>query len=409
MIRRRLVENFANARSDTPVVLVHGARQTGKSTLVRAIADASPSTRYLTLDDATVLSAARNDPESLLSGSAETLVFDEIQRAPGLLLAIKAEVDRDRRPGRFLLTGSANVLHLPRLSETLAGRMEVLTLWPFSQGEMLGSGDSFVESLRANKLPTPPKKPVDREDLIRRAVLGGFPEVVSRPRADRRAAWFESYLATVLQRDVRDIADIEAASALPRLLSLVASRASGLHNASDLSRSLGLPASTLKRYLALLETVFLIRFLPAWSTNASKRLMKAPKVMISDTGLLAHLGGIDSDDPGRSALVGPLLENFVAMELEKQIGWSTSRPRLFHFRTLAGREVDLVLEWPGGDIVGIEVKASSSVGAADFKGLNELAEIAGKKFRRGVVLYAGREAVPFGKSLDALPISAVWS
>lgn len=409
MYRRNLVPRVREALQDTPVVLLNGARQTGKSTLVRSGMLGTGDARYLTLDEAGVLAAAEADPAGFLAGLAGPVILDEVQRSPGLFPAIKAEVDRDRRPGRFLLTGSANVLLLPRLSESLAGRVEILTLWPLSQGEIEGVEEGFVDAVfSADQLPflEEPDVPLGLYD---RLLSGGYPEALGRRSEARRRAWFGSYVTTILQRDVRDLSNIEGLTELPRLLSLLAARSASLVNYAELSRSASMPQSTLKRYVPLLETTFLIRTLPAWSSNLGKRLVRSPKLLLCDTGLISNLQGLNAErlesDP---VLVGPLLENFVAMELQKQSAWSATQPRIFHFRTQTGQEVDMILEDAAGRIVGVEVKASATVGARDFRGLRALAEASGDRFRRGVVLYTGRTAVPFGENLHALPVSSLW-
>lgn len=408
MIHRNLTDNLRAALADSPVVLLNGARQTGKSTLVQALLRSGHQAHYVTLDDVSVLAAVRHDPAGFLAGQSGPVVIDEVQRAPELFVAIKAEVDRNRQPGRFLLTGSANVLLLPALSESLAGRMEILTLWPFSRGELAGVKEAFVDGLFA---PVPPAYAPDgggRDGLYSGILRGGYPEAVSRTAATRRRAWFASYLTTILQRDVRDLANIEGLTALPRLLALLATRATATVNYAELSRTAAIPQSTLKRYLVLLEATYLIRHIPAWSGNPGKRLVKAAKLMLTDSGLMAHLLGIGEerpDDPRR----GPLFENYVAMELVKQCSWSgRSLPRLFHYRTQSGQEVDLVLEDAAGRIAGVEVKTRSRLGAGDFAGLRHLAEAAGDRFVRGVVMYTGTEAIPFGRDLWAMPMDALW-
>lgn len=408
MIRRHATTRLREAMKDRPVVLLHGARQTGKTTLVRALADARHPSRYVTFDGLTELAAARNDPEGFLAGLDGPIVLDEVQRVPELFVAIKAAVDRKREPGRFLLTGSANVLFLPRLSESLAGRMEIVPLWPFSQGEIEGAVEGFVDAAFG---PAVPALSIlgGRTPLTERVLRGGFPEAVTIKPAHRRAAWFDSYLTTILGRDVRDLANIEGLTDLPRLLSLVAARPATLLNYSELARSAALPQSTLKRYFALLEAVFLVRTLPPWHTNLGKRMVKSPKVLLCDSGLAAHLMGVDIPRLAQDrTLLGGLLETFVAMELTKQITWSTAAPALHHFRTHTGAEVDFILERRSGAVVGIEVKSASAVTGGDFKGLHALAEVAGRRFHRGIVLYAGTEVVPFGPRLHAMPIDALW-
>jgi len=408
MIKRNITPNLLDALADTPVVLLNGARQTGKSTLAKSIASKEYPAKYITLDDFSALSAARHDPAGFLSGLDGPVIIDEIQKAPNLFPAIKAVVDRDRQPGRFLLTGSANVFLLPRLSESLAGRMEILNLWPFSQGELAGIREEFVDALFANNLPYRVSDPENQANILGRIVIGGYPEAVRRPSNARRKAWFDSYITTLLHRDVRDLANIEGMVNLPRLLSLLAIRVPTFLNFAELSRTAAIAQSTLKRYMTLLEAIFLIQNMPAWSGNLGKRLVKAPKLVINDTGLKAHLTGSSAERMTADGSAGGYLENFVIMELRKQIPWSRIQPRMFHFRTQTGQEVDVVLEDPSGRLVGIEVKTTAVVGAEDFKGLRALAEGAGKHFHRGIVLYTGTGMVPFGQNLHAVPVTALW-
>ncbi|MFA5140397.1 MAG: ATP-binding protein [Elusimicrobiota bacterium] len=408
MYARHLTHGLLEALSDSPVVFLNGARQTGKSTLAQQLAAGPHPARYVTLDDIGVLSAAKSDPQGFLAGFDGPVILDEVQRAPELFLPLKAEVDRDRRAGRFLLTGSASALVLPRLSESLTGRMEILTLWPLSQGELDGVKEGFIDALFTPGVSVQPVEPIAREELWQRVARGGYPEPLSRPRPERRRAWVSSYLTAILERDVRDLANIEGLTQLPRLMNLLAIRTASLMNFAEISRAMGFPQTTLKRYLALLEATFLARRLPPWSGNLSKRLVKAPKLYLNDTGLAADLLGIEAARIGTDgALSGPLLETFAMAELEKQLGWSRTRPRMYHFRTQTGLEVDIVLEDGQGRCVGIEIKAGS-VAAGDFKGLKALEETLGKRFIRGIVLHAGRETVPFAKNMHALPVSALW-
>ena len=409
MYRRFIETPLGDALADTRVVLLNGARQTGKSTLAQRIADARGG-RYFTLDDPAVHALARTDPAALVRGADGLTVIDEVQLAPGLFPALKLEVDRDRRPGRFLLTGSASVFLVPHVSESLAGRIEILPLWPLSQDELGGKPANFVERLFADTPWRTSRYAVDRADVCRRIVAGGFPEALARSSVERRDAWFRSYLATLMQRDIRDLARIEALTDLPRLLALLAARAGALMNAAEVSRSGGIAHSTLRRYLTLLEAVFVLQPLPAWSTNLGKRLVKSPKIHLLDSGLTAHLRGeTDAGALARSAALGPLLETFVVQEVRKQLGWSRTSARAYHFRTAAGREVDLVLEGPAQYVAGIEVKAAAGVDARDFDGLRALAEAAGRKFAGGTLLYLGEHALPFGEKLWAVPIAALWS
>lgn len=409
VLRRNLGKSIAVSLTDSPVVFLQGARQTGKSTLVKSMVQADRKRRYMTLDDAATLAAAQSDPQGFIAGVDAPVVIDEVQRAPGLSLAIKASVDADRKPGRFLLTGSANPMLLPNLSESLAGRIELHTLWPLSQGELAGHAEHFIDAIFAARFTPPDVKGESFSSLIGRLMKGGYPEMLTRVTDDRRRAWVGSYLNTILQRNVRDISNIRDLSELPRLLALIASRAASLLDYSDLARSLSMPQSTLKRYMSLLQATFLIHTLPAWFTNIGKRIAKSPKLLVNDTGLLLHLLGADSDrlksDP---TLGGAVLENFVALELLKQQGWSKLKPNLFHFRTHTGDEVDFVLEHADGRIVGIEVKSTASIDAGHFKGLKVLADAAKDRFVRGIVLYTGSTSVPFSKNLMALPMPALW-
>ena len=408
MIPRHAAARLRKALADRPVVLLHGARQTGKTTLARALAAADHPARYVSFDTLTTLSAARGDPAGFLAGIEGPVVLDEVQRVPDLFVAIKAAVDRDRDPGRFLLTGSANVLLVPRLSESLAGRMEIVTLWPFSQGEIERVVEGFVDAMFGEAAPALGAA-ARGVALAERVLRGGFPEAIAMGSAERRSAWFDAYLTTILGRDVRDLANIEGLTELPRLLALVAARPMALLNYAELVRSAGLAQSTLKRYFALLEAVFLVRTLRPWHANIGKRMVKTPKVMLCDSGLAAHLMGIDDARLAQDRmLLGGLLESFVAMEITKQIGWSASAPALYHFRTHEGDEVDLVLERRSGALVGIEVKSAATVTGTDFKGMRALAQAAGRRFHRGVVLYTGTEVVPCGPRLHAMPIEALW-
>lgn len=410
MIYRNITPLIEDALSDSPVVLLNGVRQSGKSTLVKKIASEIHPSRYLTLDDAGVLAAAKHDPAGFIAELDGDVVIDEVQRAPELFLAIKAEVDRDRRAGHFLLTGSANVMLLPKLSESLSGRMEILTLCPLSQGEMEGVRERFIDVIFTAKLPPLTRTGEDKIQIFKRLLLGGYPEVTGRATLSRRKAWFGSYITTILQRDVRDLANIEGLTILPRVLSLIAARASSLLNFAELSRSVAIPQTTLKRYMTLLETTFLVQPLPAWSGNLGKRLVKAPKIMINDSGLLSYLLGLSEEGLGaHQGIIGSVLENFVAMELKKQATWSNVGPQIFHFRTQAGQEIDIVLENAAGKVVGVETKASKTVDAHDFKGLYAMSESLGDRFHRGIVFYTGREVIPFGKNIHALPVSALWT
>jgi predicted AAA+ superfamily ATPase len=408
MIRRNIAGAIKTALSDTPVVLLNGARQTGKSTLVQSLIGDSGA-NYLTFDDSTVTAAAAADPQGFLDRFSGPIILDEIQRVPQLFNAIKLSVDRNRIPGRFMLTGSANVLLLPNLSQSLAGRMEILTLWPFSQGEIAGRRESFLDQL-FDKQAVFTNVVCDRQDLSKKMCTGGYPEVVQRQDPQRQQAWFGSYITTILQRDVRDISHIESLTAMPRLLSLLATRAASLLNFAEISRSSGLTQTTTKRYMALLQMLFLIHLLPAWSGNPSKRLVKSPKLNLCDSGLLCFLTGLDAAHlDNESQRYGAILENFVVVELLKQSTWCKTRMGLFHYRSQTGQEIDIILENSSGKIAAVEIKSAASVTAKDFIPMRQLAQDVGDRFVRGVVLYVGKQTVPFADNLTALPVSAIWA
>lgn len=411
MIRRKITGRVEEALADTPVVALVGARQTGKTTLARELVKHRPGARYLTLDDPSTLVAAISDPTTFVRQSeAALLVIDEIQQAPQLLGPLKVEVDHDRRPGRCLITGSAHVLAVPQIADSLAGRMEILHIRPFSQGEMAEDpGPTLVDRLLAASFEPRFEPATSGPDLADRILRGGYPEVGSRPSGRRRSAWFSSYVTAIMQRDIRDLANIEGLTQVPRLLALLAARSARLLNKAELSRSVGLAYTTLDRYLALLEATFLLEPLPAWSTNLGKRIVRAPKVVLGDSGLAAHLMNADAErwrtDPG---IKGALTETFVIGELRKQASWSESVVSVSHYRA-GQQEVDVILENSAGRVIGIEIKAGATLGRSDGAGLRFLAESLGKRFHRGVVLYAGDRSVPLGTEIWAIPIASLWA
>jgi predicted AAA+ superfamily ATPase len=409
---RHITPLLADALSDTPVVVINGARQSGKSTLVQSLrgSDAMPR-RYITLDDSAILNAAKSDPAGFINGLQGAVTLDEVQRAPELFLPIKAAVDRDRQPGRFLLTGSADVMLLPGMADSLAGRMEVLSLWPLSAAEIADSSDInradalFLGDWSVVRIP-----PCERPELIQRLLAGGFPDAVARTVAQRRTVWFDAYVQAILQRDVRDLANIEQLTEIPNLLQLLATRSATLLNFAELSRTAGIAQSTLKRYFALLEMLFLVVRVPPWERNPGKRLVKAPKVFLPDSGLLCHfMSATPASLAAKPGLPGGVVETFVLAELLKHVAFSSQGLSLWHYRTHTNIEVDFVLENRLGQITGIEVKAGATVDSKDFKGLRHLQETEGAVFQRGIVLYAGRELVPFGENLWAVPLSVWWA
>lgn len=408
MIQRKIKSRLLEALTDSPVILIHGARQTGKSTLVKSLAENEYPAKYLTFDDTGILSAAQSNPLDFISGYDDNLVIDEVQRVPEIFLAIKSLVDKKRKAGKFILTGSANVLLLPKVSESLAGRIEILNLFPLSQSEISNTEYNFIDKLFESNFK-PENTARRKNNIINRVLTGGFPEMLSRKDRARQNAWFKSYITTILQRDVRDIANIEKINELPKLLSLFAARAGTLLNFAELSRSSTIPQTTLKRYVALLEAIFMIYQLPAWSGNLSKRLIKTSKLYLNDTGLLSHLIGFEADKIYSDSMYwGRLLENFVLNELLKQASWSRHNLSLHHFRSVSGQEVDFIIERSDGKLIAVEVKATAKVNALDFNNIKVFADETGNKLVKGIVLYTGSEAIPFAKNMYAMPIESLW-
>jgi predicted AAA+ superfamily ATPase len=399
------------ALGDTRVVLVNGARQSGKSTLVALVAQARGAV-WRSLDHAANRRAAHLNPHEFVelpaADAPDLMVIDEIQRDPELLLAIKVTVDEDPRPGRFLLTGSARLIGMRALPDALPGRMETIELWPLSQGEIDEKPDGFVDAL----FDVGPKlwhaSEEDRAGYVERIVRGGFPEAMSRP-ARGRARFLSNYVADIINRDVIQLSEIERGPEMRSLVRLVAGRSGQLLVPGSLGNDLGLPQPTVKRYLALLEEVFLIKRIPAWSRNLSTRAVGTAKVAMVDSAIAANLLGLDAHALRQpTGPLGPLLEGFVAMEVARQLTWSEHRAELYHYRTKDKVEVDIVLEDRRGRVVAIDVKAGSTVRGEDFRGLRHLADRLGDDFVVGVILYTGKQTLPFGPKFRAMPISALW-
>jgi predicted AAA+ superfamily ATPase len=407
LLTRHAEPSVSEALADTRVVLVTGARQSGKSTLVAVVAKGR-NAEWRNLDTATTRQAAIADPTGFVD-SGELMVIDEIQRAPELLLAIKEQVDTDPRPGRYLLTGSARVLGLRGLPDALPGRTETIELWPFSQGEIDGNADRFVDAVFEQGEGLTHESAITRQDYAERIVRGGFPEALARTNPRRRERFFDSYVADLVVRDVSQLSEIERTAEMRALIRLLAARSGQLLVVNAVGSEVRLPASTVQRYLGLLEEVFLIKRIPAWSRNVSARAVGTPKLAFVDSGIAANLLGADARSLLRpDGSFGPLLEGFVLMELARQLTWSRQRAELFHYRTKDKAEVDAVLENRQGRVVGIEIKASSTVAAGDFRGLRHLAERIGSDFIAGIVFYTGRQTLPFGPRLRAVPVSALW-
>jgi predicted AAA+ superfamily ATPase len=410
-INRHIRTKLLKVLNTSPVVFLNGPRQAGKSTLVQAIAQKDYPAEYVTFDSATQMAAAASAPESYLKERKGPLIIDEVQLVPEIFRSLKIVVDELRQEkrlklkGRFLLTGSANIMAIPKLSEPLVGRMSVLTLYPFAGAEVLGRNGDFIERLFNLAFEADDGKH-KLSDVIR---LATFPEI-SGADDDQRTNWFDGYITTILQRDVRALAEIEKLSMLPNLLRILANRAGGLVNDADIARDAGLNPVTSRNYKTLLKMLFLTSELAPWYRNIGKRLMKSPKGYITDTMLLCHLLQYELTDleKNRPEVFGHVVENFVVTELGKLMTFHDQKTDMYHFRTSDNKEVDIVLEKPNGQLAGIEVKKGDSISRSDFKGLEELQSLTGDDFICGIILYNGRDVVPFGENLWAVPLSNLW-
>jgi hypothetical protein len=402
---RMVAPRIAEALRDTPVVLLAGPRQAGKTTLARQLA--GERFRYLTLDDELTLLAARQDPSGMVR-SMERVVIDEVQRAPELLLAIKKNVDEDRRPGRFLLTGSANLMTLPAVADSLAGRMETLSLLPLAQSEIRGREANWIDAAFAERLLDPGGVVVG-DELVDLVLRGGYPEVVSRTSQRRRSAWLSQYVDALIQRDVRDISGIAKLDQLPRFLSGLAQLAGQMANYTKLGGQIGLDEKTARSYVGVFEQMYLLKRVQAWSHNRLKRVVKTPKLQFVDSGLQAVLAGVGASEVAHDRVrFGPVLETFVFGELLKHAAAADDDYRVLYYRDVDKIEVDFVIENAAGQIVCIEVKATATVRESDLRGLKKMAAAAEAKFRYGVVLYDGAEALPLGDRMWAAPLSTLW-
>jgi len=396
------------ALGDMRVVLVLGARQTGKSTLTADIARSDYPARALTLDDEDLRQAASADSKSFLARYPTPLVIDEIQRVPELLISIKAAVDRNRRPGQFLLTGSANIFTAPRVYEALTGRVEIIELWPLAQSEIERNASNVIETLFQGSPPAIDGAPIGRSAFVERVARGGYPDAWGRDEASRRR-WFRSHVTATIQRDLRDIADLQRMEEVPRLLRVLASQAANLYSAHGIASALSISDKTVQQYTRLLETIYLVRRAPAWRSGLRAREAQAPKMYIADTGLLASLLGaneerIATDDQ----LTGKIFENFVAMELVKHAAWDSSDASLLHWREDRD-EVDIVMENAAGEIIGIETKVTATVRSDHFRGIRKLRDRVGDRFKGGYVVCTAAQTLPFGDRLWAVPVSGLWS
>lgn len=409
LVPRHAQRTVEEALKDTRVVSLLGARQVGKSTLAHEVATQLGASGPLTLDDATTRAAADADPTGFVASLARPVMLDEAQRSEPLLLAIKEAVDRDTTPGQFLLTGSANILTAPRIHEALTGRTEIITLWPLAQSEIERSQVNFVDRLFAGNIPSITGATVGRDAFVERAVQGGYPEALKRtPR--RRERWFESYIESIVTRDLRELADIRRLGAVPSLLRLIAGQAANLFKAETMSNDLGISTKTVQAYTELLETVYLVRRVKAWRANIGNREVTTPKIYVVDSGLLAYLLGADAGRAGRDDQVsGKLFENFVAMEIARLVDWADTASTQYHYRDRStGDEIDAVLESRTGQIACVECKSAATVRSSDYRGMAKLRDARADRFTAGVVMYTGAETRPLTEKIWAVPVNALW-
>ena len=400
---RRLIEALA----DSPAVLIHGPRQCGKTTLAQVVGERM-GYGYITFDDDVARGAAQSDPAGFVADLPKRSILDEVQRVPSLFAALKTAIDRKRVAGRFILTGSANVLLVPRLADSLAGRLEILRLHPLAQCELARRAPGFLDTLFAGGFKTRQTERLAGQ-LAERIAAGGYPAALVRPAGRRRTVWYRDYLDALVQRDVRDLARINSLDALPRLLTLAAAQTAQMLNVSSLAAPFQLSRPTIHDYVTLLERVFLVEKLPPWHSNRLSRLVKTPKLHVGDTGLACALLGLDSSALAADRpLLGHFLETFVFQELRRQASWHDDPLTFFHYRDRDDAEVDIVIERGARLLAGVEVKAASTVTSTDFRGLRKLKEAAGKRFACGVVLYDGEICAGFGDGMYAVPLRALW-
>jgi len=399
----------------SPVVFVNGPRQAGKSTLVRNLFDGEAAeVSYVSLDSPVQMAAAASTPLEFLKNRKSPFIIDEVQMVPELFRALKETVDELRyndkanAQGRFLITGSANIMALPKLADALVGRMSILTLYQLSAAEAIGGQGQFVEQLFQQSWLAP--KQTNNMSVVEAIGLATFPEISGNKNFLERSVWLDDYITTLLQRDVHVITALEKVSVLPHLLRMLAARAGNLMNDADIAREVGLNSVTSKHYRTVLKMMFLNFDVKPWYRNIGKRLVKARKGYFMDTLLLCHMIDLNLEtlQTTKPAMFGHIVENFVASELVKLLASSNSRAQLYHFRDASQKEVDFVLEKPDGTIAGIEVKTKENIEVRDFNGLQELRTCVGKDFVTGVVLYSGKDIVPFGDRLWAVPLNALW-
>jgi|LakMenEpi03Aug12_release.lakeMendotaPanAssembly.Ray.scaffolds.fasta_scaffold48402_5 predicted AAA+ superfamily ATPase len=407
---RNITDPILDALKSNPAILVLGARQAGKTTLMKEIGEHNGFS-YTTFDDLFSQGAADADPVGFLESLDKPTILDEIQRAPKIFLPMKKDIDENRIAGRYILTGSANPLVVPQIGDSLAGRMQIIHIWPLSQGELRGIRESFIDAIFLKAPLQIASTRMKKDELVKLAITGGYPSLQKINNEKMQYDWCNSYLTSIVQKDITDLAKIENLRSIPNILQILATRVGNILIERDIARNVAIPPTSLHRYLQLLQHLFLIFFLPPWHRNLGKRIIKSPKTYFVDTAILMHLLSFNAERLSTDLnMQGRVIENFVIAEILKQITWNRTIVKPYHYRTHDGsEEVDLVLESTSGKIVGIEIKNKETISMDDFKGLKMLQENSGKDFHRGILLHAGNKQHSFGKDLIAIPMSSIWT
>jgi hypothetical protein len=410
---RRLEPVAARLLPEEPVVAVHGPRTVGKSTMLRSLATSAGRT-VIDLDDPETRDAVEASPAAFAGGESPVFL-DEYQHVPAILDAIKAELNRDLRPERFVLTGSTRYSSLPTAAQSLTGRLHVVTLWPLSQGEIDGTDELFVEQLLDDPavLVTPGASATSREGYVRRILRGGFPLAVSRGEGVGRSRWFDDYLDLVIERDVAELSSIRQREKMPQLVAQLGGQTARVLNVARVGAEVGIEGSTAGHYVRLLEAAFVVHRLPAWGTTLRARSSMKPKLHLVDTGVAGRMLRITAErlstaQPQAMSELGHLLETFCINELLKQASWMETPAHAGHWRTRDGDEVDLVLERDDGAVACVEVKAGERVSERDLRGLRKLRDALGERFLGGVVLHLGRHSFTKEDRLHAVPVDRLW-
>lgn len=407
MYSRYCKDKVITALGDTPVVIISGPRQSGKTTLAKQIQ--VDSSVYITLDDITQYDAAQSDPIGFIRNlESDRIIIDEVQRVPELFLAIKQSVDEERVPGKYLLTGSSNAMMLPTLSDSLAGRIEIINLLPLTTCEINGISSTFIDKILKGNPPAAKTTRILKQ-LTDKILTGGFPEPVARKQQTRKSMWYQQYINSIIQKDIRDLADIEHLEVMPKVVRLLANQVGQLTNYTEIAKKVGVTRQTVASYVKLLEQLYIFEALPAWHKNENKRLVKTPKMHIVDSGLLCSIKRLNEDKiKNNHHIFGALLESYVVNEIKRIATWSDEPLEFSHYRDKDKVEVDLVIETCSGDVIGIEIKAGATVTSSDFKGLRKLKSIAGNQFLMGIILYDGDNPAQHEEKLFSIPLASLW-